>query len=135
MEAAELFKPGMSLEVSFQVEEQYTAKHVGSGALRVLATPSMIAFMERCSHSLLAQHLPEGKSSVGAWVDVHHLAPTPFGCKVRVRCEILEVDGPRVTFAVQAWDEQEKVGEGKHQRVIIDQERFLKRVQSKQICV
>ena len=135
MEAAEIFKPGMTHEISFQVEEQYTAIHVGSGVLRVLATPSMIAFMERCSHRLLAQHLPEGKSSVGVWVDVRHLAPTPFGCNVRVMCEILEVDGARVTFAVQAWDEQEKIGEGKHQRVIIDQERFLKRVQAKQTCV
>jgi predicted thioesterase len=131
MDLTELILPGMGGERSFQVEEQYTAAHLGSGSLRVLATPSMILFMERAAHSLLAQRLPEGYSSVGILVDVRHLAPTPLGANVRITCEVLEVDGLRVTFNVQAWDEQEKVGEGRHQRAVINKERFLRRVESK----
>jgi predicted thioesterase len=131
MEISQEIKPGLVNELTFQVEEEYLAKHVGSGAMRVLATPSLILFMERACHRLLAAHLPPGSSSVGVHVDVRHLAPTPFGETVRVHCEVLEVAGPRVTFAVEAWDEQEKVGVCRHQRVIIDEERFLERVQKK----
>ena len=131
MEFKKWIQPGLSSERTFLVEEQYTAAHLGSGSSRVLATPSMILFMERTAHSLLAQHLPDGYSSVGVLVDVRHLAPTPINAGVRVTCQILEVDGMRVTFAVQAWDMQEQVGEGKHQRVVIEKERFLRRVGKK----
>ena len=68
---------------------------------------------------------------MGVHVDVHHLAPTPLGSTVRVQCEVLEVDGPKVNFSVQAWDAVEQVGEGKHQRVVINEERFLNRVNAK----
>ena len=131
MDISETIKAGMKNEVRGTVEEQYTASHVGSGSLRVLATPSMIAFMERAACDLLEQRLPEGYSSVGMLVDVRHLAPTPAGGAIRVECEVLEVNGRRVTFAVQAWDEQEKIGEGRHQRAIIDVKRFLSRVEEK----
>lgn len=131
MEFNECITVGMKHEVTFQVDEQYTAFHIGSGALRVLATPSMIGFMERTSHQLLARCLPEGYSSVGARVDVQHLAPTPMGWTVRVTSEVVEVDGRKVTLAVEAWDDQEKIGEGSHLRVVIDLNRFLSRVESK----
>jgi predicted thioesterase len=132
MEFAECIEVGMKHEATFQVDEQYTAFHIGSGSLRVLATPSMIGFMERISHQLLARCLPEGYSSVGSLVDVRHLAPTPLGWTVRVTSEVIEVDGRKVTLAVEAWDDEEKVGEGRHQRVVINLERFLQRVQAKQ---
>jgi fluoroacetyl-CoA thioesterase len=131
MDASEYIKPGMSEELSYPVEEQHTAAHVGSGSLRVLATPIMIAFMERTARDLLAKYLPAGYSSVGVHVDVHHLAPSPLSSVVRVQCEVLSVDGPQVNFSVQAWDPVEKIGEGYHQRVVIDEERFLKRVNIK----
>lgn len=131
MEFGECITVGMKHEVAFQVDEQYTAFHIGSGELRVLATPSMIGFMERTSHQLLTRCLPEGYSSVGAQVDIRHLAPTPMGWTVRVTSEVLEVDGRKVTLAVEAWDDQEKVGEGRHQRVVIDLNRFLSRVEAK----
>jgi predicted thioesterase len=131
MEFSDCITVGMTHEVTFQVEEQYTAFHIGSGALRVLATPSMIGFMERTSHQLLTRCLPEGYSSVGAVVDVRHLAPTPLGWTVRVTSEVVQVDGRKVTLAVEAWDEQEKVGEGRHQRVVINLDRFLTRVEAK----
>jgi fluoroacetyl-CoA thioesterase len=131
MEVTDLIQPGMTREESYLVEEEHTAIHVGSGSLRVLATPWMIAFMERNARRLIGEHLPQGYSSVGAWVDVHHLAPTPVGGQVRVRAEVLAVDGWKVDLSIQAWDEQEQIGNGQHQRVVIDEERFLRRVARK----
>ncbi len=131
MHPPEPIQIGMKYEKVFQVEERHTASHVGSGDLSVLATPSMIAFMEYVSRDLLAQHLAPENSSVGVLVDVRHLAATPVGQPVRVACEVTEIDGRRVTFNVEAWDAQEKVGEGRHQRVIIDSARFLARLEAK----
>jgi predicted thioesterase len=131
MELIDLIHPGMTNEETFVVEERQLAPHVGSGALRVLATPWLIAQMEGASHRLLAKHLPEGYSSVGIHVDMRHLAPTPLGNTVRVRTEVLSVDGWTVAFAVQAWDSKEQIGECKHERFVIDEARFLKRVAAK----
>jgi fluoroacetyl-CoA thioesterase len=131
MNPLEIFQPGMKREESFIVEEEHTAMHVGSGTSRVLATPWMIAYMERNSHRLLAKSLPEDYSSVGVQVNVRHLAPTPMGKSVRVHSQITEIDGLRITFTVQAWDEVEKIGDGTHQRYVIEEARFLKRVESK----
>jgi predicted thioesterase len=121
----------MTREETFQVAEEHAAAHVGSGGSRVLATPWMIAFMERVAYRLLAEHLSPGESSVGVLVDIRHLAPTPVGKTVRVKAEISELAGSKVTFAVQAWDHVEKIGEGKHQRAVIGEERFLRRVEAK----
>ena len=131
MDLSALIKPGMSLETTFQVEAQHSAAHIGSGSLRVLATPVMIAFMESTSHRLLAQRLPAGYSSVGMLVNIRHLAPTPLGSSVRVLSEVLEVDGLRVTFSVQAWDQSEPIGDGQHQRMVIEEARFLRRIEAK----
>lgn len=131
MDLSEYIQPGMVEEISFQVEPEYTAQHIGSGSLRVLATPILIRFMEATSHRLLARRLPEGWSSVGTLVEVRHVAPTPAGETVRVRTEVVQVDGLRVTFSVNAWDPVEQVGEGRHQRMVIDEARFLKRVAAK----
>jgi len=133
MDVTEYVQPGMKKEISFTVEEGHTAVHVGSGSVKVLATPIMIAFMERAARDLLEECLPEGYSSVGVHVDVRHLAPTPLGGAVRVACEVLDVDGRNVAFGVNAWDAQEQVGEGRHQRVVIDIARFLQRAEAKQV--
>ncbi|MEW5871206.1 MAG: thioesterase family protein [Chloroflexota bacterium] len=131
MEVKEYIEVGMSKEATFEVEERYTAANIGSGSLAVLATPSMIGFMEQVGRDLLAQHLPQGYSSVGMHVDVRHLAPTPVGAQVRVRCEVTAIDGRRVDFTVLAWDTVEAIGEGQHQRVVIEEARFAQRVQAK----
>jgi fluoroacetyl-CoA thioesterase len=123
---------GLNREETFQVAEENAAAHIGSGGSRVLATPWMIAFMERVAFRLLAEHLAAGESSVGVLVNVRHLAPTPVGTSVRVRAEITDQKSSQVTFAVQAWDQIEKIGEGSHQRVVIDEARFLRRVEAKQ---
>jgi fluoroacetyl-CoA thioesterase len=131
MELVKYIQPDLSNESTFIVKEEHSALHIGSGTLGLLATPMMIAFMERTARELLDQHLPDGYSSVGMHVDVRHLAPTPIGKSVRVACRILEVDTPRVKFSVDAWDEHEKVGEGHHLRAVIEVARLLRRVEAK----
>jgi len=131
MEPTSAIHPGMTAEGRFVVEERHLAPHLGSGSARVLATPAMIAWMERTAHQLLEQHLPEGYSSVGTHLDVRHLAPTPLGSPVLVEVVILSVDGIQVTFEVQARDDFEQIGVGQHQRVVIEKSRFLKRVAKK----
>jgi len=127
----DVFQVGMVNEESFVVEEKHLASHLGSGSVRVLATPAMIALMEGTSLRLLAQYLPEGQTSVGGAISVRHLAPTPIGATVRVRAEITGVEGKQVMFKVEAWDELEQVGMGEHLRVVIDESRFLQKVQKK----
>ncbi len=131
MDITELFHPGMTREDNFEITLEYSAIHLGSGSARVLATPWMIAFMERVSHRLLTCCLPDGFSSVGTHVDVRHLAPTPVGATIHVRAEVLSLDGNQVSFLVEAWDSVEKIGEGKHDRVVIDEARFWRRVEKK----
>jgi fluoroacetyl-CoA thioesterase len=131
MDFNEIFLPGMSMEETFPVEEQHTAMHVGSGSLRVLATPWMIAFMERVARKFMGEHLPTGYSSVGVRVDVRHLAPSPVGSRVVARAVVISVQGSRVDFKVEAWDRTEKIGVGQHQRVVIEEARFLRRVAAK----
>jgi fluoroacetyl-CoA thioesterase len=124
--------PGLSREETFTVEENHAASHVGSGGSRVLATPWMIAFMERVAYRLLKEHLGEGESSVGVLIDVRHLAPTPIGANIRVKAVVELRENSQITFTVTAWDQFEKIGAGRHQRVVIDEERFLRRVSAKQ---
>ena len=131
MDIADVIQKGMTREEMFQVAEEHTALTVGSGGSRVLATPWMIAFMERVAHRLLVENLPAGESSVGVLVDIRHLAPTPIGGTVRVQVEIVTLESAQVTFSVQAWDQAEKIGEGRHQRVLINEARFLQRVEGK----
>ncbi len=131
MEVRELIHAGMTREDNFEITLENSALHLGSGSARVLATPSMIMYMERVSHRLLTCCLPEGYSSVGVHVDIRHLAPTPVGATIRVKVEVLLVDGNRVDYAVEAWDNLEKIGEGTHERVVIEEARFWKRVEKK----
>jgi predicted thioesterase len=121
------------------VAEEHTAQHLGSGGVRVLATPQMILLMEQASVAAVDHLLPEGQCTVGAHLDVRHLAPTPVGFEVRATAELGEVEGRRLTFRVEAYEgpfdnEQESgslVGEGVHQRAIIDVQRFSERVAQK----
>lgn len=131
MDLTEYISSGMKAEDVFRVEKQYSAAYVGSGSLDVLATPSMIAFVERVALKMLANSLPPELSSVGIWVEARHLAPTPMNALVRVQCQVTDVDDARVTFLAQLWDEHEQIGEVQHQRVVIDVARFMRRVDLK----
>ena len=133
MDLGENIQPGMMSEKTFSVEEQHNAIQAGSGGMAVLATPWMIAFMENAAFNLLENVLPDGCSSVGVLVEVRHLAPTPIGGEVRVLVEVTEVKDSGVSFGVRAWDESEQIGKGVHRRVVIEKDRFLKRVNAKKI--
>jgi len=118
--------PGMIREERFIVDESLTAAAYGGQRLApVLSTPHMIAFMEGTAHKLVLEHIAPGQSSVGSLVNIRHLAATPVGMGVRVRAELVEVDGRRLRFLVKAWDDMDKIAEGEHERFIIDWERFM----------
>ena len=127
MDASNNLKPGLSHQMEFMVEEKHTASHVGSGSVRVLSTPSMILFMEITARIMMDEYLPDTHTSVGAQVNVRHLAPSPVGNKVRAEVEITSVEGNKVLLNVAVWDGEEKIGEGQHERFVIDKERFLRR--------
>lgn len=131
MDITQYIQPGLRNEIDYKVEDEHTAAHLGSGTLRVLATPAMILFMERIARLLLDEHLPEGFTSVGVHVDIRHLAPSPAGSVVSVRCEVLKVKGWEVYLSAKARDKIESIGEGTHKRVVIDKSRFFKRVEAK----
>jgi len=124
--------PGLRGEAKIVVKEEDTAKHLGSGNVAVLATPRMIALMEKASVKAVDHLLPPGQATVGSEVRVRHLAATPQGMEVMVCSELVEVEGRRLTFKVEAFDEREKIGEGTHIRFIIDLERFREKVKAKQ---
>lgn len=122
-------QPGLTEECSETVIEQLTAVAIGSGSIAVYATPAMIALMERAAVMALDHRLNEGLTSVGVAVEIRHLNATPIGRHVTAKAEIIEVDGRRVTFKLTAWDDANVVGEGTHVRVIVDQDRFMRRAQ------
>lgn len=128
---AEGLAPGLRGELETEVTEDLTARHIGSGSLRVYATPAMVLLVERACTRLVQPHLPEGHSSVGVRIELRHLAPTPLGGRVRAQVELVAVNERLLTFKAQVWDEREQVGEAEHQRALIDVARFLRRVQEK----
>src|SRR6478672_2566644 len=108
-----------------------TAERVGSGRIRVLATPVMINLIEAASLAAVEQSLPEDHQSLGTHLDVTHIAATPVGMRVRATAEVLKVEGRTVYFHVRAEDERELIGEGTHERVVVNVNRFDERVRKK----
>ena len=123
--------PGLVGQIEMVVHEDNTARHLGSGNVAVLATPEMVRLMERAAVAAVDHLLPDGHRTVGAAVNVRHLAATPVGMRVRAQAELTAVEGRKLTFHVEAFDEAEKIGEGEHKRVIIDLEKFKERVEAK----
>lgn len=123
--------PGMTAEKSILVKAEFSAAHLGSGKVEVYATPSMVLHMEETALEAVDPHLGPGKATVGAFIGVKHLAPTPLGMKVRIRAELTKVEGRTLGFFVQAWDEVEKIGEAEHTRVVIDMDRFTAKLDMK----
>ena len=118
---------GLEHTITRTVDSSMTAARMGSGLLEVLATPIMIAGMEQVCLECCAPYLPEGCSTVGISVNVRHLAPTPVGAEVRYHCRLAEIDGKRLVFTVQASDPVSIIGEGEHQRFIVDSQRFFEK--------
>lgn len=118
---------GMRAERRFRVTEEMLASIVGSGRVEVLSTPSMIALMESVAESIVADKLPSGTVSVGTSVCVRHRAPAWLGDEVIVRAELREVRGRRLVFRVECLREETLIGEGEHERYVVDREKFLRR--------
>lgn len=116
---------GLTAEKREEVTTNNTARKFGSGGIDVYATPAMIGLMEGASLAAVDPVLPEGMATVGISLDVKHIAATPVGMGVRATAELMEIVGKRLIFKVTAYDEVEKIGEGTHQRYIIDMENFL----------
>ena len=135
MEISDKIKAGLKGELFADVTQANTAKALCSGALEVFSTPSMIALMEGVSHLSVAEFLPAGCSTVGTKVNIDHISATPVGLKVRAECELTEVDGRRLVFAVAAYDSSAggscKIGSGTHERFIIENEKFMSKVAGK----
>jgi predicted thioesterase len=124
--------PGAVGEVTRSVTPDRTADAMGNRGVRVLATPFLIGLLEDAAGTVLKPHLPPGAATVGTLVEMRHLAATPVGMQVRAKATLLETDGRRYLFAVEAWDEKEKIAEGRHERfVVADLEKFLARVMQK----
>ena len=123
--------PGLTGEIEIVVTEADTADRWGSGLVPVFGTPALVGLMEGAAVQALANHLPPGQTSVGGRIDVRHLAPTPVGMRVRARAELLEVQGRRLVFRVEAWDEAEQIGEATHERFVIDEARFVAQAKAK----
>lgn len=119
---------GMRGEATTTVVHENTAAAVGAGGVEVFGTPMMIALMENAAWRAVADELDEGQVTVGTHVNVSHLAATPLGQKARATAELIEIDGRRLVFRVEAYDERQKIGEGQHERFIVDLQRFLSRV-------
>ena len=113
------------------VGEEQTAPRVGSGRVRVLATPVMINMMEAAALDAIENLLPPGHQSLGTHLDVGHYAATPVGMTLRATAEVTKIDGRNVTFRVEAFDDKERVGDGTHTRVVVNVERFDARIQKK----
>ena len=124
---------GLIGEAAQEVTATQSAAHLGSGTMGVFATPAMVAFVERTCQQLVQPMLPTGQSTVGTAIQIRHLAPTPIGAEVQARVEVTSVDGREIVFRAQVWDEFELVGEAEHRRVVIDVDRFMKRVEAKRV--
>ncbi|MGI6029891.1 MAG: thioesterase family protein [Eubacteriales bacterium] len=127
----------MSLQVGLKhklyeiVTDDRTAKAWGSGTLPVYATPSMVLLMERTSVKCVEEHLEEGETTVGIKLDISHVSASPVGMTIYCESELVEIDRKRLVFRVKAYDEVGKVGEGIHERFIVDAEKFMKKTDGK----
>ena len=113
------------------VTEDRTAAAVGSGGLRVYATPRMTSMMEYTAWSSVEPYMKDGAGTVGTRLEISHLAASPVGAHIRYESELIEVDRRRLVFEVRAYDDAGLIGEGRHERFIIDNERFMEKTNAK----
>lgn len=123
--------PGLVGENAELVTVEKTAAFWSSGLVAGFSTPALIALMENAAFAAIEKILPMGQTTVGTMVNLKHLAATPVGMHVRARAELVAVDGRKLTFKIEAWDDAEKIGEGTHTRFVVDMEKFTLRLQSK----
>jgi fluoroacetyl-CoA thioesterase len=126
-----MLKTGIIGKQIIKVTEEMTAEKLGSGKLPVYATPNMITLIENTASASVEEYLEEGQGTVGTFVNVKHLAATPIGMSVTCETELTQVDRKRLVFETKVYDESELIGEGIHERFIIDKEKFMKKAEGK----
>jgi len=131
MDLSAQLPPGLTGRAELVVGEEHTAPRVGSGLVHVLATPVMINLFEAAALDAVDRHLQAGYQSLGTVLNVRHIAATPVGMRVRATAEIVKVEGRTVFLKVRAEDEKELIGDGLHERVVVNVEKFSLRVQAK----
>ena len=123
-----MIQEGLTYTCTRVVEEHHLAVNMGSGDLRVWATPSMLALMEEAAMLAVAPHLPEGSTTVGGHIASSHLKPTAHGRSVSATATLTAVEGRKLRFTVVARDEEGLIGEGEHLRFIVDKAKFMERL-------
>ena len=131
MEPTAALTPGLTGRTELVVGEEHTAPRVGSGKVRVLATPVMINLFEAAALAAIEHLLPPGYQSLGTILNVRHIAATPVGMRVIALARTTGIEGRTVSFFVEAHDEKELIGDGQHERVIVNVEKFDLRVARK----
>ncbi|MDO4719216.1 MAG: thioesterase family protein [Peptostreptococcaceae bacterium] len=116
-----------------RVEEKNSAFAMGSGQLYVFATPAMVALMEKTAWMSVAEYLDEGYGTVGVSLDIRHLAATPLGMNVYCETELIQIEGRKLTFSVKAFDETGIIGEGNHERFIVENGKFQQKADAKSV--
>jgi fluoroacetyl-CoA thioesterase len=124
-------RSGLEGTAQLVVGEEHTAPRIGSGKVRVLATPVMINLIEAAALAAVEHLLPAGYQSLGTHLDVHHIAATPVGMRVRATAIVESFSDRTVLFRVEANDERDRIGHGTHERVIVNVAKFDQRVQRK----
>lgn len=119
---------GLSREESFTIKDCNSAKYLGSGSLEVLATPAMVAFMENTAMNCVSEFLDEGMDTVGVMINTTHIKASKIGDSVVCKASLSEIDGRKLCFTITASDSKGIIGEAKHERFIINKEKFLSRL-------
>lgn len=131
MNTTERLQPGLAGGAEIIVGTRDTAPHVGSGKIKVLATPVLVSLMEEAALNAVEGLLPQGHQTVGTRLDITHTAATPVGLRVTAGAELTRVEGRRLTFRVWADDERERISAGTHERIVVNVARFDERIQEK----
>jgi fluoroacetyl-CoA thioesterase len=124
-------EPGATNTLTIVVDESMTADRLGNTGVHVLATPMLVSYFELAAHQLVMPALEPGQGTVGSHIDIRHLAATPIGMRVTFRATLTERDGRRLVFRVEADDERDHVGEGTHERFVVDMKTFMGRIAAK----
>ena len=124
---------GIKNSIELIVTNDKTAATMGSGTLEVFATPAMIALIEETAWKSVMPYMEDKQATVGTKLDICHIAPTPLGMIVKCKTELIEIDGRRLKFKAEVYDEKGLIGTGTHERFIIDVEKFQAKADSKKV--